>query len=241
MQTRATVVLLFAFLLPSFAQACECLIAISSLDYQIRKHEQIFIGRVLSKNADVYPLEYQFEVLKSWKGVSEKQVRIVSGAGGADCGMDFEPGQEYIVYADAQRTTYCTRTALRRLSTDEELLDLLFHNKPLAETLSAAEVEHIQARAAYFQQRQLDLRPNDRLAFVKDYRCIGKVDFYGIHPLEHPQMDLFILTEKEKRKTGAQVDKVLVMGGIYPLKKYNRKKVLRQLRRQANRTTGVPK
>lgn len=237
MQAQLTLLLLIALLFPAAGRACECLIPID-LARQINKHEQIFIGRVLSKNASAYPLEYQFEVLKSWKGVSEKQLRIVSGLGGADCGMDFEPGQEYIVYADAQQTSYCTRTALRRLSTDEQLLDFLFHQLPLPDTLSAAELEHIQARAAEYQQRQLALRPNERLAFVKDYQRIGKLDFYGIHPLEYPSMDLFVLTEKEKRKTGGQVDKVLVLGGLYPLKKYKRKKVLRQLRRHARQTAA---
>ena len=62
-----------------------------------------------------YGMEVTFAVQQAWKGVASRRVILLTGRGGGDCGVDFTPGVDYIVYAyppagDGCQTTICTRT-----------------------------------------------------------------------------------------------------------------------------------
>lgn len=59
-----------------------------------------------------------FKVDKAWKGTEDSEMIITTGYGGGDCGISFEEGQQYLVYASASdmyeagtlSTTICHRT-----------------------------------------------------------------------------------------------------------------------------------
>lgn len=57
----------------------------------------------------------EFEVNQAWKGVETTTVIVRTGRGGGDCGMGFDPGREYLVYAREFEgmllTSVCSRTA----------------------------------------------------------------------------------------------------------------------------------
>lgn len=58
----------------------------------------------------------RFRVDGAWKGVNAPEVTVLTGMGGGDCGLDFDRGVRYLVYAygGAGRklsTGLCTRTA----------------------------------------------------------------------------------------------------------------------------------
>jgi len=62
-------------------------------------------------------MQVSFDVLRSYRGAQEKNVRIRTGVGGGDCGFDFEVGKQYLVYAFADKsgqlaTGICSGTAL---------------------------------------------------------------------------------------------------------------------------------
>lgn len=62
-----------------------------------------------------YGMEVTFAVRKAWKGVSSRRQTLVTGRGGGDCGFEFQPGIDYLVYAyppgqDGCQTNICTRT-----------------------------------------------------------------------------------------------------------------------------------
>ena len=62
-----------------------------------------------------YGMEVTFAVQQAWKGVASRRVVLLTGRGGGDCGVDFKPGVDYIVYAyppagDGCQTNICTRT-----------------------------------------------------------------------------------------------------------------------------------
>ena len=61
-----------------------------------------------------YGQEIPFEVISSWKGVDKTHVLIHTGFGGGDCGVGFNQGDEYLIYAygndDNLETNICTRT-----------------------------------------------------------------------------------------------------------------------------------
>ncbi len=56
-----------------------------------------------------------FTVITAWKGLSSKEVVIVTGFGRGDCGYEFEVGKNYLVYAggssQALGTSICHRTS----------------------------------------------------------------------------------------------------------------------------------
>lgn len=64
----------------------------------------VFRGRVTATTLEGAPQGYRyrratFQVDTVWKGALGREVVIFTGGGGGDCGYDFVPGQEYVVYA----------------------------------------------------------------------------------------------------------------------------------------------
>src|SRR2546430_11315140 len=62
-------------------------------------------------------MEVSFEVLRSYRGVVAKHVKVRTGLGGGDCGFDFETSQKYLVFAYQDdsgelSTSICSSTAL---------------------------------------------------------------------------------------------------------------------------------
>jgi hypothetical protein len=87
---------------PIPAYACDCVIP-PSVETELSQSDAVFSGKVISikekRSADGYiKKEIIFEVYQTWKGVDESQVKIITGQGGGDCGYDFVPDGEYLVY-----------------------------------------------------------------------------------------------------------------------------------------------
>ena len=84
----------------------------------------VFTGTVVSVRETTQSTEHErwpvrvvrFRVDGAWKGVNAPEVTVLTGMGGGDCGLDFDRGLRYLVYAygGAGRklsTGLCTRTA----------------------------------------------------------------------------------------------------------------------------------
>jgi hypothetical protein len=89
--------------IPSSVYACSCAQP-QSVEAEISRSTEVFAGRVLEvkeqKNLDGSMTKAAlFEVSQIWKGGSESQIIIHTGSGGGDCGVQFEEGEEYLVYA----------------------------------------------------------------------------------------------------------------------------------------------
>ncbi|WP_258022882.1 hypothetical protein [Brevibacillus formosus] len=133
-------VLLFTFFIqPIPASACSCARPPDPLTAKDQS-AAVFTGKVLQvieKTDWLHLLPFWdkperggfdviFEVQSTWKGVDQTQVQIVtSGLGGA-CGIPFQPGQEYLVYAsfwelNELETNICTRTAMKSDAGDDLL------------------------------------------------------------------------------------------------------------------------
>lgn len=137
-QNRLTIVVLFSiailftfFLQPSPALACSCASPPDPLTAKDLS-AAVFTGKVLRVNerTDWIGLlsfwdkpvrrgfDVIFEVQSTWKGVDQQQVLIVTDGLGGACGIPFQPGQEYLVYAsywelNELETNICTRTVLK--------------------------------------------------------------------------------------------------------------------------------
>lgn len=89
--------------IPSSAYACSCAQPLS-VEEELSRSTEVFAGRVLKvkeqRSMDGSMTKAAlFEVIEIWKGGSESQIIIHTGSGGGDCGVHFEEGEEYLVYA----------------------------------------------------------------------------------------------------------------------------------------------
>ena len=112
--------LLFA---PNVALACSCDLPQKgkTLKQQVvaarNKSGDVFVGKVLEVISDPrkFHVDVKFEVERSWKHDTSKQVIVRTGRGGGDCGYHFEVGESYLVYAyrsneNKLETNICQRT-----------------------------------------------------------------------------------------------------------------------------------
>ena len=108
------------------AYACTCA-GTRSVEETLKKSAAVFSGEVVK--AEEEPPEppdgngsflglgpVTFKVEETWKGASEDSVTVYGQGPGVSCGMDFEKGETYLVYAYRSDgnlgTDYCGRTKL---------------------------------------------------------------------------------------------------------------------------------
>jgi hypothetical protein len=87
---------------PNPAYACDCVIP-PNVETELSQSDAVFSGKVIrikeKRSAGGYiKKEIIFEVYQTWKGVEESQIKITTGQGGGDCGYQFVPYGEYLVY-----------------------------------------------------------------------------------------------------------------------------------------------
>ena len=117
---------LFVMLLsfqPLEASACSCVMPPPPED-ALNEADAVFSGEVVEVDENrkllggSYGKTVHFKVDETWKGIDEPEIAITTGLGGGDCGISFEKGQKYLVYASASNmyvpgtlsTTICHRT-----------------------------------------------------------------------------------------------------------------------------------
>lgn len=84
----------------------------------LNESRAVFSGKVLEVREDAQTLSVvvRLRVERFWKGSPTREVRIMTGRGGGDCGYHFEVGESYLVYAHGAgdgslSTNICQRTA----------------------------------------------------------------------------------------------------------------------------------
>jgi hypothetical protein len=94
---------------------------------EVFQADQIFIGTV-QKKTTAGRAYYLFSISQMFKGDKADTLTIITGFGGPDCGMMFEVGKTYLVYAHNSQTTRCRRNALANNNADISKLKYLFGN-----------------------------------------------------------------------------------------------------------------
>ncbi|RBW68044.1 hypothetical protein [Bacillus taeanensis] len=112
---------------PKSIYACSC-IEPGTPSEELNNSKAVFTGKVLEITEDEtnYEKEVVFEVLSTYKGVTEPQVTLYTGMNSAACGFNFTVGEEYLVYATGDgrlQTTLCSRTA-ELAAANEDLKEL---------------------------------------------------------------------------------------------------------------------
>lgn len=121
LMNKLSLILIFLVLVTGEIFACDC--TPLPLEKELKEVDHVFRGRVISINLRSYPISYEFEVLKTWKGKKSRKATITSGIGSGDCGMAFINGNEYLIYAKRGKTTTCRRTAEIGFTQDVAILN----------------------------------------------------------------------------------------------------------------------
>jgi len=128
----AMAILLLAQL--EMAWPCSCL-PLSPPSKELKRADAVFWGKAIKvKPARITDGEEKvrgylvtFAVARRFKGDLPSEVTVETGQGGGDCGVHFEAGKEYLVYAFGEgarlETNICTRTR-ECAAGDAELLQL---------------------------------------------------------------------------------------------------------------------
>ena len=102
---------------PQFISACSCVI-LSPLE-SLKQADFVFSGAVIEIEEqgafeDDFLFLTKFQIDRSWKGVDEEEVAILSWGPhfGSNCGYTFEVGEDYLVYG------YIGNTIGARIGTD---------------------------------------------------------------------------------------------------------------------------
>ncbi len=114
---------------PRTASACSCLPP-GSPQESMESSVAVFAGRVSSvMPAPEYGNNVTFNVTQSWKGPTGADISVFTASDSAACGVNFETGKDYIVYASANeddgtlRASLCSRTH-KLMVNDEDLAAL---------------------------------------------------------------------------------------------------------------------
>src|SRR5262245_8792668 len=95
--------------LPGQVEACSCVA--STVAEQIAWSDDVFVGTVLSlkpfhrsvtiqgHRVTLYDVRARLRVERSWKGPHRDVAEVITGSGGGDCGVGFQPGQLFLVFA----------------------------------------------------------------------------------------------------------------------------------------------
>lgn len=112
---------------------CRCVVPPPTPQSALESATAVFTGTVVSiRETTVSPEPGRwrparmvgFRVDGAWKGVSAPKVVVLTGMGGGDCGLDFDRGARYLVYAHAGAdgklsTGVCRRTAPAALASED--------------------------------------------------------------------------------------------------------------------------
>ena len=118
MAVAVVVVALVIAMQPTCVFACSCLPPGPPED-ALADAAAVFSGRVTAVSAPAdaggsMPVQVTFAVARSWKGVDRPAIVVNTPASSASCGVNFEKGQEYLVYAlrseGRLETNLCSRT-----------------------------------------------------------------------------------------------------------------------------------
>ncbi|HMB90782.1 MAG TPA: hypothetical protein VKP65_08040 [Rhodothermales bacterium] len=100
------------------ARACSCVMPPPPTE-ALAASDAVFLGQVIKTRRDGSGINKgnlfaTIRILQIWKGDLEEEVVIETGPNSAACGVPFQKGQEYLVYASVSaghlRTHLCTRT-----------------------------------------------------------------------------------------------------------------------------------
>ncbi len=110
---------------PSVSYACKC-IEPKTVQEELETSNTVFKGKIIQIKQYKHSRKILFEVTNTWKGLSASQIVLIDEP--TSCSIDFNVGQEYLVYAknyenDILTSNICDRTVELK-NADADLLIL---------------------------------------------------------------------------------------------------------------------
>ena len=211
--------------------ACKC--SYQNLENEIDLAELIFQGIPINKKQIDSKMIYQFLVDKVWKGINSDTIEIKTGLGGQDCGMVFELGRAYVVFAKNGETSHCRKNAQIDSTNIDLKLDYKFTMdfseafKNHEKKLNTQESEYLNRQ---FKRELANYDFKDKsIIFTTSMSVISKTDWIKTNwKHENPSVELVELTMQEKAETG--YDAILVTWSKFILTDKMKGKILKQLK-----------
>jgi hypothetical protein len=215
----------------TYGFACRC--SYQNLKNEIDSADLIFQGIPIDKKQVDSKMIYQFSVDKIWKGDKSDTIEIKTGQGGQDCGMIFEIGKTYVVFAKNRETSYCRKNVLIDSSHTDLKLDYKFTNN-FVDAFKNQE-KKLNAQESVYLNRQFNSEfenydfKDKSIIFTYSTSVISKSDWIESNcEYDNPSAELVELTEDEKEKTG--YDAILVTWSKFLLTDKMKEKILKQIK-----------
>ena len=211
--------------------ACKCYH--QNLRHEIDSADLIFQGIPIDKNQVDSKMIYQFSVDKIWKGDKSDTIEIITGLGGQDCGMIFEIGKVYIVFANNGETSHCRKNALIDSTFADLKLDYLFDTDFSETSFNSIDKELTSNESRYLNEqfsgfiKEYDFT-NKSIIFTSNLEVITKQDWFErFWYFDRPAAYIVELSDSEKQETG--YDAILVTFCKRMITDKMKKKILEQL------------
>lgn len=227
------ILLIAIILIGEFINGFACRCSYQNLKNEIDSADLIFQGIPIDKKQVDSKMIYQFSVDKIWKGDKLDTIEIKTGLGGQDCGMIFEIGKSYIVFAKEGETSHCRKNVLIDSTHIDLKLDYKLTNdfsdafKNQEKKLNTQEGEYLN-RQFNRELENYDFKDKS-IIFTTSMSVISKTDWIETNwTHENPSVELVELSEQEKEETG--YDAILVTWSKFILTDKMKKRVLKQLK-----------
>lgn len=229
---KRTIIILIV-LLGTSTKGYPCRCYRMDIENEILSADLIFQGIPIDKKQSDSKMIYKFSVEKVWKGNESDTISIKTGLGGPDCGMVFEMGKSYIVYANNYETTYCRRNELIDSTYDDVKLDFKFLSDfsnafvDDEKRLNSKESEYLNRHFGK-EIKNYDF-VNKSILFTSSMSVISKSEWIKTNwKHDFPSVELVILTEEEKKQTG--YDAILVTWSKFLINDKLKSKILKQIK-----------
>lgn len=211
--------------------ACKC--AVLDLESEIDNADLIFQGTPINKEQVESRMIYKFSVDKIWKGDISDTIEIKTGLGGQDCGMIFEIGRTYVVFANNGETSNCRKNEKIESTYIDLKLDYKFSNEFTNAFKNQEKKLDIQ-ESEYLNRQFRDELPtfdfkNKAIIFTTNKMVISKSDWIESNwTYDCPSVEIVELTKEEKEETG--YDAILVTWSMIVTTDTMKKRILKQIK-----------
>lgn len=227
------ILIILTILLTGITKGYSCSCYQMNLKNEIDSANLIFQGIPIGKKQIDSKMIYQFSVDKIWKGDKADTIEIKTGLGGQDCGMIFEIGKTYVVFAKNRETSHCRKNVLADSSHIDLKLDYKF-TKDFAEAFKNQEKKLVTQESEYLNRQFNGLFENydfkdKSIIFTSSTFVISKSDWIETNwEYDNPSVELVELTKQEKEETG--YDAILVTWSKFILTDKMKQRILKQLK-----------
>lgn len=207
------ILLISIILISGFTNGFACKCAILGLESEIDNADLIFQGTPINKEQIESRMIYKFSVDKIWKGDKSDTIEIKTGLGGQDCGMIFEIGRTYVVFAHNGETSHCRKNEKIESTYIDLKLDYKFSSEFTNAFKNQEKKLDIQ-ESEYLNRQFRDELPtfdfkDKAIIFTTSMKVISKTDWFKNNwEYDSPSIELVELTNEEKEETG--YDAILV-------------------------------